>query len=306
MAVPDPLSLLPPVATARIAAMGFRAHRRMSGPISGHHSSPLKGASVEFAEHRPYVAGDDLRDLDWRVLAKSDRYSIKQYIAETNLRAHLLVDASASMRYTGDASADGRSKFDYARHLALGLGYLLIEQQDAVGLARFDEAVDLYVPARSGRTQLHRMAESLLPEPEHEPVAESEEAGLATCLHELAERLAQRSLVILVSDLLGDAEAIAEAFVHLGYRRHEVIVFHVLAEEERSFPFRRFQAFRDLEGQLDDLDVDPGAIRAEYLDKLAAHVATLEQACGQIRADFIPCTTSEAYDAQLCQWLGRR
>ena len=257
----DYLRLLRSDALGRISKLELIARGVVEGFITGRHTSPYKGSSVEFAEHRQYVPGDDIRDLDWRVFGKSDRYYIKQYIEETNLRATILLDASGSMAYAGDhaATVDDApvSKFEYGRYLAAALTYLLVNQQDAVGLVSFDTELRRYIPARSGP---HHMRVLLQEMADNEPGGET---ALAPILHEIAERIHRRSLVIIISDLFDDEEQLIEALHHFRYRKHEVVLLHVMADEELTFPFDRWSDFRNLEDQANHEELDPRAVRAE-------------------------------------------
>ncbi|HRQ89683.1 MAG TPA: DUF58 domain-containing protein [Bacteroidia bacterium] len=296
---------LPPEIVQIVGRLEFLARSAKEGTINGRHKSPHKGFSVEFAEHRQYVAGDDLRNLDWRVYGKSDRYYIKQYIEETNLRATLVVDASGSMAYAGDHATElggrGRlSKFDYARYLAAAMGYLLIRQQDAVGLVTFDEAVRTYLRPAAKPSQIRTVLEAL---------ARTEPGGDTRCaatLHDVAERIPSRGLVIIVSDLFDDAEAIKKALHHFRYKRHELVVLHLMAEEELTFPFDKFGDFRCLEIEGRRLDLDPSTIRASYLERVKAHLKSIELACGQMQADYVPVNTKTPVAETLFAYFSQR
>jgi uncharacterized protein (DUF58 family) len=300
----DYLRLLDPDALARIHRLELVARGVVEGFVTGRHRSPYKGFSVEFAEHRQYVPGDDVGDLDWRVYGKSDRYYVKQYVEETNLRATLLLDASGSMAYTGrKASAhDGRrlSKFAYARLLAASLAHMLIHQQDAVGLVTHDAAVRRYIPARSRPGHLRVLLQELT------GTSPGRETALADVYHEIAEQVHRRGLVIVLSDLLDDADALLNAFQHFRFRKHEVIVLHVMAEEELAFPFEAMSAFRDLEGVAGRVQLDPQTVRAEYLDRLRAHVDAIRTGCGRMGIDYAQLPTSRPFDEALAQYLAHR
>ncbi len=300
----DYLWLLPPSATATLGRLEFLARRPKEGFVSGRHVSPHKGASVEFEEHRPYVCGDDIRDVDWRVYGKSDRYYVKQYTEETNLRATVVLDCSGSMAYTGEraCAVDGQrlSKFRYGQYLAAAMTHLLIRQQDAVGLLTFDTDVREYIPARSRRTQVRRILETL------HATRPSGETALAGVLHAAAERVLRRGLVIVISDLFDDADKIVRALHHFDYRKHEIVVFHVMAEEELTFPFDRFHVFRNLEDPQVRLQVDPRTVRALYLERVRQFVSRLEKGCGQLRADYVPMSTQMPFEQALAAYLARR
>ena len=301
---PKYMRLLDPDALAKIHRLELIARGIVEGFISGRHKSPFKGFSVEFAEHRQYTAGDDTRDLDWRVYGKSDRYYIKQYIEETNLRATILLDASGSMRYTGEQSApcDGRpvSKFRYAQLLAASLAHLMIHQQDAVGLATFDTDIRRYIPARSRVSHLQVLLREL------DETQAAEETNLAPILHDIAERIRRRGLVVIVSDLFDDADEILSALHHFRYRRHEVLLLHVMAEEELTFPFDRWSNFRDLELRSNQVQLDPRALRASYLEQVRRFVRRIELGCGQMNVDYVQLSTRHSFDKALSQYLARR
>jgi len=301
---PDYMSLLTPEALERLGRLEIIARGVVEGFITGRHKSPYKGFSAEFAEHRQYVPGDNIRDLDWRVYARNDRYYVKQYIEETNLRATILLDASGSMAYSGKRAAaiNGRrlSKFDYARRIAASLAYLMINQQDAVGLVTFDSAVRRYVPARSRPTHLRIVLEEMY---QARPGAETNLAGV---FHDIAERVHRRGMVIIISDLFDDVEEILNALHHFRYRKHEVILMHVMAEEELVFPFDRWANFRGLETTTQQVSLDPRAVQAEYLERVHEFIRHLDMACGQMKIDYVPMCTREPYEIALSRYLATR
>ena len=304
MPLPSYMQYLPQDALAKLGRFEVNARGMMEGFISGRHKSPYKGFSVEFAEHRQYVSGDDLRNLDWRVLGRKDRYYIKQYIEETNLRATLLVDASGSMAYQGDCAAKcynkNFSKFDYARHMAAMLGYLLIGQQDAAGLVTFDTELRSYIPARARTSQVRTILESL------ENCTPGGETGLAEIFHDIAERIPRSGLVIIFSDLFDDPEDLIKALHHFRYRRHEVILFHIVADEEINFPFDSFTKFKDLETSDNRLSIDPRTIRATYLERMSGFLNQIEDACGRMKIDYARMNTNVPYDEALAAYLMKR
>ena len=282
----------------------WSARRRMQGTLTGRHTSPDKGISVEFAEHRPYAPGDDPRTLDWRVIARSDRNVVRQYIEETNLRTTLAVDVSGSMAYTGTAAAmlDGKplSKLNYAKHLAAALAYLFVKQGDAAGLVTFDRKVVEYRRAASRPSQVRRILEVL---DAAKPGADTDAAAV---LHEVAEQIPQRGVVVLISDLFDDPAKVIEALHHFDFRQHELVIWHLMAEEELSFPFTSYQQFRDLEKSVPTLRIDPQAVRAAYLERVGKFVKTIEAACGNLHADYIPVNTKHPLRQTLLRYLGRR
>lgn len=289
---------------AKISRIELLARQPVAGFISGRHRSPFHGYSVEFAEHREYAPGDDPRDLDWQVYARSDRYYIKQYIEETNLRATILLDASGSMAYRGDHAAphQGRplSKFEYARFLAASLVRLLLSQQDAVGLVTFDTAIRRYLPSRARTNHLNVLLEEMF------ATGPGQETALAPVFHEIAERVHRRSLLIIISDLFDRPEDILKALHHFRFRKHEVILMHVMADEELSFPFKNWSQFRDLERDGQQLDIDPESLRSAYLAEVRAFLDALEKGCGEMRIDYVPFSTKQDFGLALAAYLAHR
>jgi len=304
VATPAYMHLLDPEALGKINRLELIARGLVEGFFSGRHRSPYKGFSVEFAEHRQYVPGDDVRDLDWRVYAKSDRYYIKQYIEETNLRVVILLDASGSMKYTGNEAArhDGRrlSKFEYGQFLTASLAHLMVNQQDAAGLVTFDTRIRRYIPARSRVSHLRiLLSEVAATEPGHE-------TAVAPIFHDIAERIHRRGLIIVISDLFDNAEEILKALHHFRYRKHEVIVLHVMAEEELTFPFDRWSLFRDLEFDERRVQLDPRSVRAAYLERVGEFIRQIDTGCGQMDIDYVPLSTKRSFDVALAAYLAHR
>ncbi len=302
--VPPHFQLVDSDAMSKISRIELLARQRVEGFITGRHQSPFRGTSVEFAEHREYTAGDDLRDLDWRVYARSDRYYVKQYVEETNLRATLLLDASGSMAYRGEMAAvhKGRrlSKFEYARYMAACLMRLLMNQQDAVGLVTFDTAIRRYLPARTRANHMSVLLEEMY------NTVPGEETALAPVFDEIAERIHRRGLVIILSDLFDGVEAILKALHHFRFRKHEVIVLHVMAEEELTFPFKNWSQFRNLEQPGQFLDIDPEALRSAYLSEVQSFVESLEKGCGEMQVDYVPFSTRQDFGMALAGYLAHR
>jgi uncharacterized protein (DUF58 family) len=298
------MRLLPEETMGVMRRLEWLARRRMQGTLTGRHTSPDKGVSMEFAEHRPYAAGDDPRTLDWRVMARSDRNVVRQYIEETNLRTTLAVDVSGSMAYTGTAAAmlEGKplSKLSYAKYLAAALAYLFIKQGDAAGLVTFDRKVLEFRRAASRPSQVRRILEVL------DETKAGADTDAAAVLHDVAERIPKRGLVMLISDLFDDPEKIVAALHHFDFRQHELVIFHVMADEELSFPFTNYQQFRDLEKIVPTLRIDPQAVRAAYLERVGKFVKSIEAACGNLHADYVPVNTKNPLRQTLLRYLGRR
>ena len=301
---PGYMKWLPPKTTATIARCELFGRTMKSGFISGRHRSPKKGNSVEFAEHRQYMPGDDLRTLDWKVLGRKDKLYIRQYEEETNLRTTILLDCSGSMAFAGDRAAEleGRplSKFDYARYLAAGLTYMLTGQQDAVGLVTFDTKMRQYLPAKSSASQTRRILETL---DEAKPGNETDPAPV---INDIAERIPPRGLVVVISDLFtADVDALLKALHHFHYRKHEIIVLHTMAEEELHFDFDGHVHFDNLEGP-EELLLDAKAVRAGYLEQVNAFLKKVGDGVRRMGADYVPMNTKVAFDRNLVDYLARR
>lgn len=292
---PEGLSLLSAATIARLGAMDVRARAVVEGFVAGLHKSPYKGFSVEFAEHRQYIPGDPIKSIDWKVYGKSDRFYVKEFEEETNLRAYLVLDGSASMGYsTGEVS-----KFDYGRYLSAALAYLMLRQQDSVGLLLFDEEIRRFVPPRSVGKHLRVLLTEL------ERAKPAAETRLADTLHRLADRVKRRGLVILMSDLFDDQEAVLFALRHFRHKRNEVIVFHILDEAERRFGFQREAIFRDLETE-DEMLVRPWEIQGEYRKSIDAWIERYRRTCREIGVDYVPMHTETPFDTALLAYLDKR
>lgn len=301
---PDYMRLLPQALQARFARREFAVRGVVKGSRAGSYRSPSFGASTEFAEHREYSPGDDPRSLDWRVYGKQDRYYVKQYVEETNVRATILLDSSASMAYAGSegqTSIDrSLSKFDYARQLAALLSFLFIRQGDSVGLIKFDSNIREFLPAHGTVAHLRSLLQLLY---ESQPQAASNTSAV---LHETAVRIPRRGIVIVISDFLTAVPQLLKAVHHLRHRLHDVILFHVLSEDELTFPFADVTRFRDLEGSLHEMDVDPPAIRRAYLQQLHEYLSDLETGCRRIPCDYVRFSTAHPFEAKLSEYLAVR
>ncbi len=292
-----PLTLADPQTLARIARLELRARQVVEGVISGMHKSPHRGSSVEFAQHRDYAPGDEIRHIDWKVYARSDRYQIKQFEEETNLKGMLLVDTSASMDYKGTKSA--LSKREYAAIVGAAIASLLIRQRDAIGLATFDDGINKFVPAAS--TSAHyRLLLELLERRESQP-----KTGLGTTFHDIAERIKRRGLLIVLSDLFGDPDDILRGLQHFRHNRHEVVVFHVLDRDELAFPFTESARFEGMEGE-DPLTTEPNALRKSYLEVFGEYVDKLKKGCRELNMDYEQLPTDTPIDTALSRYLSQR
>jgi uncharacterized protein (DUF58 family) len=286
---------LNPEVISKLKSMEMKARLVVEGFITGLHKSPYHGFSVEFAEHRQYMPGDSIRDIDWKVFAKSDRYYVKEFEEETNLKSYILLDASASMLFTSSRI----TKFDYAANLAAALAYLMLTQRDAVGLVTFDERIKTLVPPKSASVHLHALLTTLAGV---EP-AEGTDAGLA--LHEMADRIKRRGLIIVLSDLWDDPARVLTGLKHFRHRKHEVIVFHILDPAERDFSFADEALFKDMETG-EEISTLPWQIRSEYQRTMGAHIEKFRRDCRQAFIDYVPLDTSIPYDQALFSYLGKR
>ncbi len=287
---------LEPSALARVKNLQMVARGVVEGFITGLHASPYKGFSVEFAEHREYTVGDDPRHLDYKMMARTDRLYIKQYEEETNMRVQILLDTSGSMAYRYDQKI---SKYDYAAYLTAILSYLMLKQQDSVGLTTFDTAVRLDMPARSSPRHFNEMMRQL------EAIQPGEETDVAAILHKLANRFKKRCLIVLVSDLYDDPDAVMRALHHFRHRRHEVIVFHVFDKAEIDFPFRDVTSFYDLETN-ERLQIDPVYVRDAYVEQIEQFIENYRRACAETRIDYVMTDTSVPYDFMLSRYIAKR
>ncbi len=287
---------LKPEVIRQVARLDLRAKFIVEGFIAGLHASPFQGFSVEFSEHRKYTAGDNIADIDWNVFAKTDRFYIKKFQAETNLTGYLVMDLSGSMGYTYRQEL---TKFEYGVSLAAALGYLMIHQQDPVGLVAFDQQVRQSLAPRSKRSQLGNIL-SLLAR-----LKPAGETAIAKSLHQVASMIRHRSLVMLFTDLLGERDPILRALHRLRFAGHDVIVFHILDEAEALFPFEGMVELEDNETR-ETLLVDADGIKADYLDEVARFQGAYKKECNSARIDYIPLHTGMPFDKALMSYLQSR
>lgn len=276
----------------------MKARAIVEGYVSGLHRSPFRGFSVEFAEHREYVPGDDIRFLDWKVFGKTDRLYIKRYEEETNLKANLIVDCSESMSYS-TRDETGISKYDYARWAAAALGYLVTQQQDAAGLVLFDERVRRVLPAASSNAHLRNLIHEL------ESTEPQESTGIGRSLTEAAESLGRRGMTIIFSDLLDDEREVVKGLRQLRQRGHEVLLFHILSDDELNFPFQRMTRFEGME-DLPTRVADPMALREGYLQEVRAFQKRLRRVAMANRIDLVELSTKSNLGVVLAAYLARR
>lgn len=287
---------LKPEVIQSIGRLDLRAKFIVEGLLSGLHASPFQGFSVEFSEHRRYEPGDDPKDIDWHVFARTDRIYIKRYQAETNITGYLLMDLSRSMGYT---YRQNLTKFDYAICLAAAISYLMIHQQDPVGLMTFDEQLRASLPARSRRSQLGDILSVL------QRLKPTGNTNIGENLRRVGSMIRHRSLMMLMSDLLADPDEIMEALRSLRFRGHDVILFHILDEAEVTFPFSGSVDLLEPESQDHEI-VDAQGIRAEYLQALEEMREKYRATCLAIGADYVPLDTSMPFDKALVEYLSQR
>jgi uncharacterized protein (DUF58 family) len=282
---------------ARLQGMSLRARSIVEGYVSGVHRSPFHGFSVEFAEHREYAPGDDLRYLDWKVFGRTDKYYLKQFEEETNLVCHLLLDTSQSMSYRSDSAP--MSKFDYARRAAAALAYLVLHQQDSVGMVSFDSEIRGSIRAGGNPSHLKEILRSM------DDVSAEKKTSTGPIFHELAERFTRRGLVIILSDMFDAIEPMLAGLKHLRHRRHDVVVMHVLDPAEIDFPFDRLSMFRGLE-QWPDVLAEPRALRQAYLDEFGRYLHKLKAGCRAQGIDYVLMRTDRSLEVVLSSFLASR
>jgi len=295
--VVDYQSYLNPRTLANLEGLELQARLVVEGYVAGLHKSPYHGFSVEFAQHREYAPGDDVRHIDWKVWSKTDKYYLKQYEEETNLLTYLLLDASASMGYASEGNV---SKLKYGQFIAAALAYLVLGQQDSVGLTVFDDKIRRYVRPSGKPTHLREIIGSMDAEPARE------RTGLGRVLHQAAERMNRRGIVVLISDLLdADPSELVSGLKHFRHRRHEVVVFHVLDPDEVEFPFRQVTLFKGMEGP-EELLTDPAALREGYLREVRAFCEEIKRSCRMADVDYVPLRTDMTLDEAIGGYLAAR
>jgi uncharacterized protein (DUF58 family) len=281
---------------AKLQNLSLLARTAVEGFISGLHRSPHKGFSVEFSEHREYARGDDLRHLDWVAWGRSDRYYIKQYEQETNLKAHILLDVSGSMGYRHSGQS---SKFVYGCFLAACLSYLMCRQQDVVGMIAFDSKVRFHLAPGSTPAHMDRLFKNL------EQLKPGKETAIAPVFHELANGLGKRGLVIIISDLYDDQSEIMKALQHFVFKRHQMIVFHLMDPAEMDFPFKKIMSFVDMETN-ERVQVDPRHVRDAYIQDINAFIDRYRKECSDRNIEYVLTSTDTPYDRMLLNYLSRR
>ncbi len=287
---------LDPQVLNKVTKLELRARLVVEGFVSGMHKSPYHGFSTEFAQHREYVPGDDIRFIDWKIFGKTDRFYIKEFEEETNLRAFMFVDQSESMSYGHDG---GMSKFDYAATAAAALSFMLQQQSDAVGLCLFDDKVVQTVPASNTRGNLGQIFQNL------GAAAATQKTKIGSVLQELAGTVPRRALICLFSDLFDDAEHILRGLRALGQRGHDIVVFHTFDRDEIEFPFERMTMFEGME-EMPELLADPRSLRDAYLGEIKEFQETVRKGCLGQQVDYVKLTTDQSLDVVLSSYLAAR
>jgi uncharacterized protein (DUF58 family) len=301
--------ILEPSILSKLSSLELRAKKIVEGFISGLHKSPFHGFSVEFAEHRPYNPGDDFKHIDWKVYAKKERFYVKQYEEETNLRSYIMLDTSSSMQFKHFSEW---SKLRYGIHFAASLMYLMHRQRDACGLIPFHSKIDTFIPAKSTYAHLRQIYTELEREliREEKGTSEKRKTASAQAIHEMAERLNHRSLVIIITDLFENVsqhDELISALKHLRHRKLEVLLFNVLekkSERDLDFPDRRF-VFEDMELD-DEVEVLPAQVREDYQKKVAEYTKKFKMACSEFEIDFEEMDTQSPFDQSLLAYLTKR
>ena len=285
-----------PDGLSKLGNLELIARSVVEGFLTGRHRSPYHGFSVEYLDHRPYSPGDELRSLDWKILARTDKYHVKLFEDETNLRAYILLDCSRSMSFKQSGAI---TKLQWGSYLTAALTHLLLRQNDAVGLVLFDSTVRTYLPPKARPTQFRRVLEIL------EPEAAVTDTDLGKVLNEVAERIRRCGLVILISDLIDDVDKLSNGLGHFRHDHHEVIVFHVLDDAELTFPFDRLTRFKDMEGT-GRVVANAKSLRSRYLSRINQWIEGVKAACFERDVSYLLANTNEGYDQFLAAYLEKR
>jgi len=289
-------NLLDPSIISKINSLELRARLVVEGFMVGLHKSPYHGFSVEFIQHRPYMQGDSLRDVDWKVYGKTEKFYIKQYEEETNLRSYVLLDVSKSMQFS---SGNNVSKLEYASTLAAALSYLMMKQQDAFGLTLYSDRIVQYLPPKATKSYLRQILKSLV------SVKASDTTNTAACLNSVAEKIKRRGLVIIISDLFDDIDSVISALKHFSYQKNEIIVFQILDPIERNFAFGRDAIFKDMESE-EELTTQPYQIQKAYKLAMEEFIGKIKSECLNSKIDFNIIETSTPFDKALMSYIQKR
>lgn len=288
---------LKPENLSRLSGLELKARMIVEGYVSGMHKSPFHGFSAEFAEHREYVPGDDLRYVDWKVFGKSDRYYLKQFEEETNFSCHILLDASESMKYKSSDVAV--SKFEYARYIAAALAYLIVQQQDAVGLVTFDKTIREFVPPSSRASHLKNLIHIM------DITSATGESSIGTIFHQLAEQIKHRGLVIILSDLFDNLDELERGLKHFRYRKMDVSVLHIIDPAEQDFPFDSPTLFKGLEVTLEQM-AEPRSLRKAYQKEFEQFLQQTRGICRTLQMEHQLIRTDQPLDIAISSYLNHR
>ncbi|MBS00959.1 MAG: DUF58 domain-containing protein [Candidatus Marinimicrobia bacterium] len=291
----DKRKYLEPEMVARLSNMSLRARLVVEGYIIGQHKSPFHGFSVEFAEHRAYGPGDEIRHIDWKLYGKTDRFFVKQYEEETNLRSYILLDTSRSMEYKSNKI----SKLDYGNYLSAALAYLMINQQDGVGLTLFDNQIQTFIPPRSKPSHVNTILTHL------DKTGSGKDTDVGIVLHEMAERIKKRGLIILISDLFDETGNIINGLKHFRHNKQEIIVFHIMDRKELNFDFSNRTKFKDMETD-EQITTEPWKIRKIYQKAIQSYQDELRLRCREQKIDYVPLFTDQNLDLALNEYLKKR
>ena len=300
--VQQQLHYLQPDVVSKLSNIELLARLVVEGFITGLHKSPYHGFSVEFAEHRQYMPGDEIRRVDWRVYGKTDRFYVKQFEEETNLKSYIVIDTSASMRFASAMDKKGTKripKIAYASYIAASLSYLMIQQRDAVGLMLYDSTVRTIIPPHATKQHLRRVLIEL------EKIAPSQSTNSAAALHQLAERISRRGLVVVLSDLFDDPAKVVAALKHFRHSHHEVLVMHVLDPMERTFAFGNDAIFKDIETG-ESLSTQPYHVQRAYQKTMNEFIELYKKECRENMIDYVLLDTSTPFDVALLNYLNKR
>ena len=289
--------ILQPEELQSIVNLQLMAKQTVEGAITGQHRSPHKGFSVEFAQHREYVQGDEIRRVDWKVFAKTDRYYVREYEEETNLRAMLLLDASGSMGYKGE---NGITKLQHAIKLSACLAHIIMKQSDSIGLMTFDTKIRSHIPPRSSTRHLRILYEEML------KTRPGGETNVSKVFHDIVPRIDKRGMVFILSDCFTDVKSLLASIAHFRHASHEVVIFHVMDRDEVEFPFDAWTRFENLERTAEFQMVDPASFRAAYLDNFAKFTEALKLGCQRHRVELVPMYTHEPLTDSLARFLRMR
>jgi uncharacterized protein (DUF58 family) len=291
----DPQRYLDPVALAKVRSLELQARLIVEGYLSGMHKSPYHGFSVEFAQHREYVPGDDIKHVDWKVYGRTGRFYLKQYEEETNLVCWLLLDVSESMRY----GSGPVSKYDYACMSGAAMAYLTLHQQDSIGFVTYDDQVRTFLRPSSQPSRLKEMVNLM------NRGCGADKTSLEPIFHDLAERINRRSIIVVLSDLFDEPSEVLAGLKHLRYKRHEVVLFHVMDPAELEFPFQEATLFRGME-QMPELLTDPRGLRDGYLQQVSTYLTELKRGCRGQNIDYVQLRTDANLGVALSGYLAHR